>query len=227
MSIERRGLMQIDKNRVEKVVTAIDSLAAAGEGYSFDEFCRGHNLYNENDRVRVDSIFMCCPFHADSKPSCLVSEDKRIFNCFGCGVHGNYITFVTEFDKKVLGKNTTYYQKLNELLANDSRLQAKVGFSSIYRKDHVNVRELKPLAFDSFKPNSAVMTYPELATLMIQKHCTLQQKKYAMILMQKGITADMIKREIFSDNDRLGTSSTKNISSNSDMKYSMDVLSKE
>jgi DNA primase len=35
-----------------------------------------------------------CPFHADSKPSLNVSDEKGIFKCFACGVSGDAIGFV-------------------------------------------------------------------------------------------------------------------------------------
>jgi DNA primase len=35
-----------------------------------------------------------CPFHNDSNPSMVVSEEKQIFKCFVCGTGGNVINFV-------------------------------------------------------------------------------------------------------------------------------------
>ncbi|OEU79458.1 MAG: DNA primase [Desulfobacterales bacterium C00003060] len=39
-----------------------------------------------------------CPFHADKKPSFTVSEEKQIFQCFGCGKGGNVYTFLMEYN---------------------------------------------------------------------------------------------------------------------------------
>ena len=39
-----------------------------------------------------------CPFHQDDKPSFIVSPDKGLFHCMGCGVAGNCIQFVEKFD---------------------------------------------------------------------------------------------------------------------------------
>ena len=40
-----------------------------------------------------------CPFHDEKTPSFVVSEKKQIFKCFGCGVAGNAITFVRDYEK--------------------------------------------------------------------------------------------------------------------------------
>ena len=38
----------------------------------------------------------CCPFHNEKTPSFSVNEEKGFFHCFGCGKHGDIISFVME-----------------------------------------------------------------------------------------------------------------------------------
>ncbi|GHQ67069.1 hypothetical protein VN0401_08250 [Helicobacter pylori] len=41
----------------------------------------------------------CCPFHNERSASFLVSQEKNLFKCFGCGVSGDAFKFLQEFKK--------------------------------------------------------------------------------------------------------------------------------
>lgn len=66
-------------------------------------------IKNNNDIVDVISqyvhlkrsgrnYFGLCPFHNEKSPSFAVSPDKQIFHCFGCGVGGNVIHFISKIE---------------------------------------------------------------------------------------------------------------------------------
>ena len=50
-----------------------------------------------------------CPFHSEKAPSFVVSPEKQIFKCFGCGVAGDVVTFYTKI------KGLTFKEALLEL----------------------------------------------------------------------------------------------------------------
>lgn len=67
------------------------------------------NIKNSNDIVDIISqyvtlkrsgrnFFGLCPFHKEKTPSFSVSPDKQIFHCFGCGVGGNVIHFISKIE---------------------------------------------------------------------------------------------------------------------------------
>lgn len=38
----------------------------------------------------------CCPFHNENTPSFYVNDQKQFYHCFGCGAHGDVITWMIE-----------------------------------------------------------------------------------------------------------------------------------
>lgn len=48
---------------------------------------------------RVGSTYMgLCPFHQEKSPSFAINPARQMYKCFGCGVGGNVITFVMEYE---------------------------------------------------------------------------------------------------------------------------------
>ncbi len=50
---------------------------------------QGYALVKQGKDVAV-----CCPFHNDKTPSCIISPSSNLFNCFGCGAGGSVIDWV-------------------------------------------------------------------------------------------------------------------------------------
>lgn len=94
-----------------------------------------------------------CPFHSEKTPSFVVSEDKQIFTCFGCGATGDII----EFTKKYYNLD---FQGAIEQLANEYGIELRdAGFTGEGEKQllyDIN-REAATFFFRRFasKPNKA------------------------------------------------------------------------
>jgi len=73
-------------------------------------------------RKRGKNFIGLCPFHQEKTPSFTVSEDKQIFNCFGCGVGGNVFKFLMEY------KNVSFVEAVQEVAE-------AVGIKINYDKD--------------------------------------------------------------------------------------------
>lgn len=84
-------------------------------------------IINRNDIVDVISQYVTlkksgrnflglCPFHKEKTPSFSVSPDKQIFHCFGCGVGGNAVHFISKIE------NLSFRESL-ELLADKSGME--------------------------------------------------------------------------------------------------------
>jgi DNA primase len=41
----------------------------------------------------------CCPFHQEKTPSFVINVQRNRYKCFGCGVSGDALTFIIEYDK--------------------------------------------------------------------------------------------------------------------------------
>lgn len=40
----------------------------------------------------------CCPFHDEKSPSFIVSQNKQLYHCFGCGAYGTVISFLMDYN---------------------------------------------------------------------------------------------------------------------------------
>lgn len=73
------------------------------------------------------NFFGLCPFHKEKSPSFSVSPDKQIFHCFGCGVGGNVIHFVSKIE------NLDFRETL-EFLAEKSGIELPTSENDQYSK---------------------------------------------------------------------------------------------
>src|SRR5512134_3343872 len=82
--------MQVTKEGIERIKSANDLAAVVAE--------RGIELKRKGRQLVAP-----CPFHQEKTASFNVSSTKGLFHCFGCGVSGDVIGFVTKHDKVSFG----------------------------------------------------------------------------------------------------------------------------
>ncbi len=75
----------IESRSVEEVKTRIDIVDVIG---NYIELKKSGANFKAN-----------CPFHGENTPSFVISPSKQIYKCFGCGVGGDAIKFVMEYEK--------------------------------------------------------------------------------------------------------------------------------
>lgn len=58
----------------------------------------------------------CCPFHKEKTPSFNINDDKGFYHCFGCGAHGDVISFI-------MAQEGLDFKNAVEKLANDNGIE--------------------------------------------------------------------------------------------------------
>lgn len=116
-----------------------------------------------------------CPFHHEKTPSFMISPDKQIFHCFGCGEGGNVFNFVMKYERlnfretlEVIAKKAGYnipadtaehkekslINKLfdvNELAASFFHFNLLKGGSAVVARDYLNQRAVNQKAIEEFR----------------------------------------------------------------------------
>ncbi len=76
-----------------------------------------------------------CPFHREKTPSFIVSPHKQLFKCFGCGIGGNAIKFVMEYEK------LSFWEAL-KMLAQEAKIDiSQYDLKKGYEGQNINERE--------------------------------------------------------------------------------------
>ena len=136
------------------------------------------NLKNHLDVVDVVSQFIelkktganfkaCCPFHGETTPSFVVSPAKQIYHCFGCGVGGDSIKFVMEYEKlsypETIEKlasmynfnldyeNTTEKKQDTKVIEDVNKFYQKLFVSNDSVKEYIHKRGISEFSIEKFE----------------------------------------------------------------------------
>ena len=113
-----------------------------------------------------------CPFHNEKTPSFSVSPSKQFYHCFGCGAHGNAISFVMEHGG--LG----YVEAVKELAS-------MVGMI---------VPDVRGVDAESQSQPSAELGAALLAAARYYKENLKRSREAIAYLRQRGLTGDIAAR---------------------------------
>lgn len=92
----------LDENNIVDVIEEFLPLKKAGNNYSAN-----------------------CPFHKEKTPSFIVSPDKQMFHCFGCGESGDSISFLTKYKNYTFVEAAEYLAKKAGIVLEQTNSSAK------------------------------------------------------------------------------------------------------
>ncbi len=132
-----------------------------------------------------------CPFHNEKTPSFMVSRDKQIWHCFGCGEGGDIFEFVQKIEglefpealrllaekagiklHKVNPQEASQRTKLMDILkisADFFHLSLLKSQEGQIARDYINKRELKPEIVEDFKIGYAPDSWDKLLNFLLKK----------------------------------------------------------
>ena len=187
-------------------------------------------IIEKNDIVDVISDYMSlkksgtnykclCPFHSENSPSFSVSSTKQIFNCFGCGVGGNVISFVQKMERLEFIEALKFLADRAGIEVSDTNNEQQLKKLSLYKALYKINQETARFFYSNLNKSKAPMDYLKGRGLndttiksfglgyslnawsSLQNH--LSQKGFSKELMQKaGLIANSDKSSGYYDKFR-------------------------
>ncbi len=199
---------------------------------TIEEVQRTANVYDVIsdylDLKRAGSSYTTlCPFHSEKSPSFMVSPQKNIWKCFGCGKSGDSIKFVMEYEGlnfadaiiKIANKygievkytkSDKDQQKLKGLFETAKKIsqfykeQLK---KSSFAKDYLKKREILPTVVDIFDIGYSPTEIKYLMNFCEKENISLEDLKKIGLITEKEngrITDKFAGRLIFPIKDHKG-----------------------
>lgn len=115
----------------------------------------------------------CCPFHGEKTPSFSVSQPKQFYHCFGCGVSGNAINFLMEYE------HLSFVESIEELAQMAGMQVPKIAYTNEPQKQ-------SPEQFELLDQVSNYYQY------QLNHHSQAQQVQH--YVQQRGLSPEIVKR---------------------------------
>jgi DNA primase len=177
--------MQVSKEGIERIKSANELHSVVAE--------RGIDL-RKKGRVLVAR----CPFHEERTPSFTITPSRGLFHCFGCGVAGDVIGFVTKYDKVSFGGALDTLSKragldLEKLMESGPRVQPRTPLQALIPSAHPGNGNGKSVP--AAPASSPIPPGPVLSRVIEHYHRTFCEREDAQAyLIKRGITdTDLIQ----------------------------------
>lgn len=160
-------------------------------------------------KQRGSNFIGLCPFHSEKTPSFTVSEEKKIFYCFGCQAKGNVVTFLMKYEqlsfpeavKAIAGrvgveipreeKRSGAERNALEGLYNANRIAAEFFHKQLMGRDGSKAREylkgrgLDAESVDAFNIGYASSSWEGLVRHLSGKRCSLDDAERVGLIKRK------------------------------------------
>jgi len=114
----------------------------------------------------------CCPFHGEKTPSFSVSQTKQFYHCFGCGVSGDAIKFLMEYE------HSSFVESIEELAQSAGMQVPKVAYTGNEQKQPIE-------QFELLEQVAAYYQY------QLQHH--KQAAQVQQYIQQRGLSTEVVK----------------------------------
>ena len=141
----------------------------------------------------------CCPFHNEKTPSFSVNEDKGFYHCFGCGEHGDIISFVMKSEN----------------------VDFKTAITELAEQAGLKMPDYKPKPVEQIEREESYYNIMSDACDLYQKKLFEEEGSIALnYIKNRGFSDDMIKKY------RIGYAPKNNIIANKFINIKQDNLLK-
>ena len=144
-----------------------------------------------------------CPFHNEKTPSFTVSNDKGFYHCFGCGAHGDVISFIME-------KESVDFKEAIKVLASEAGINiSNYSFKDKQiSKEELKLKKILEISKDYFKINFNTTSGDKVKIYLGKRKISLKASSYFELGFAENISASLIgylKGKNFSDESIIQT----------------------
>lgn len=124
-------------------------------------FVLANNMHDEIRLYSADSFMFLCQFHKEKTPSLGITNSKNLMYCFGCGIGGNILSYLQEYE------NMTFHEALSLI-------------AQVYNLESPNIKVNKNL-IDKYKESIISDRYIELIEQGIERFDKRKERGFTTI----------------------------------------------